>query len=152
MSFDRADKFNFVLRQTIADRFFAADFRRHARRHGLAVAGNHRDAAHAVFLQFRQRFLRFGAGFVLHADPADAFAVAGDKNQTPAFGLVQVDRFFETRHQRRCPSAIARGRPKQFAPLTCALMPRPAVSAKSFGSASGTPASSANCASALAVG
>ena len=31
-------------------------------------------------------------------------------------------------------------------------MPRPAVSAKSFGSASGTPASSANCASALAVG
>ena len=47
--------------------------------------------------------LRFGAGLVLQADPADALAVARDENQAPAFGLVQVHRFCEILASRRCP-------------------------------------------------
>src|SRR5581483_3951943 len=70
-----ADKFNFVLWQAIALRFFATDFIRDARGDHLTVAGNHRDAADAGFFQFSQRFLRLGTRLVLHADPADALAV-----------------------------------------------------------------------------
>ena len=69
--------------------------RGHAGGHRLAVAGNHRDAAHAAVLQFGQRLAGFGAGLVLQPDPADALAVARDEDQAPAFGFVQVHRLQE---------------------------------------------------------
>ena len=53
---------------------------------------------------------------------------------------------------RRCPCSHWARPTSTLAPPTSAFTPRPAVSAKSFGSASGTPASPANWASALAVG
>src|SRR5213592_3491209 len=56
----------------------------------------HRDAAHARVLQSGKRFARFGAGLVLQAHPTDALAVARDKNQAVAFGLVQVRGFLES--------------------------------------------------------
>ncbi len=46
-------------------------------------------------LQFGQRFAGFGAGLVLEADPAEALAVAGDKDQAEALGFIQIDRFEE---------------------------------------------------------
>src|SRR5581483_2375265 len=89
LGFHGADKFDFVLRQTIAFGFFATDLGGDARGHGLTIAGNHGDAADIVLLEFGERFAGFGAGLVLETDPADALAVAGDENQAPAFGLVE---------------------------------------------------------------
>ena len=103
LGLDGAHKIHLVLRQTIALGLFAADFRRHARGHGLAVAGNHGNAAHAGFLQFRQGFLGLGAGLVLHAHPADALAVARHENQAPAFGVIHVHGFFEAAGRCRYP-------------------------------------------------
>ena len=78
-------------------RFFAADFRSDARGDDVTVAAHHRDAADARIFQICQRFFRFGARLILHPDPADALAVARDKNQTPAFRLVQVHGFLKAR-------------------------------------------------------
>jgi len=102
-----ADKFHLVLRQTVALRFLAADLRSNARGHGLTVAGNHRDAAHAgVFKSASASPLR--ARLVLQADPADAMPVSRDKNQTPALGLVEVNGLFKTRRHAVVLSHCAR--------------------------------------------
>ncbi len=92
LGFDLADKFNLVLRQAFGRHLFAADFGGHPRRHRLAVAGDHGHAAHAAALQFGQRFARFGAGLVLQSHPADALAVAGDKDQAEALRFIQINR------------------------------------------------------------
>ena len=94
--FDFADKLDFVLRQTLGHDLFATDLTRHASGDRLPITGDHRDAAHARVLQSGKRFARFGAGLVLQAHPTDALAVARDKNQAVAFGLVQVHGFFES--------------------------------------------------------
>src|ERR1700744_2679486 len=81
LGFHGPDKFNLVLRQAIALGFFAADLGRHARSHDLTITADHGHTPDAGFLQLHQGFFRFSAGLVLHADPADTLAIAGDKNQ-----------------------------------------------------------------------
>jgi hypothetical protein len=83
------------LRQAFADGFFATDFAGDPRGHRLTIAGNHRDAPDAAFFEFGERLFCFRAGFVLQAGPADAFAVARDEDQAPAFRFIEVDRFEE---------------------------------------------------------
>ena len=95
LGFHLPDEFHFVLRQTFAQDFFAANLAGHAGRHRLAVARNHRDAPHPCGLQTGQRFPRLGTGLVLQPDPADALPPASDKDQTEAFGFIQINRLEE---------------------------------------------------------
>src|SRR5207248_2121744 len=68
-AFHLAHKLDFVLRETLADDFLAADLARDARGDRLAITRNHRDAPDLVLFQPGQRLARFGARLVLQADP-----------------------------------------------------------------------------------
>ena len=93
--FDAANELDLVLGEALALGFLATDFARHASGDGLAVAGDHGDSAHAAFLQFAQGLAGVRAGLILQTHPADAFAIAGHKDQAPAFGFVEVHGLLE---------------------------------------------------------
>ena len=94
-----ADVFHLVLREAFGNDLLAADLAGHPRGHRLAVAGNHRHAAHAAGQQGGQRFLCLLACLVLESNPADEAAVAGHENQAKTLGFVEVHRLLEVRGQ-----------------------------------------------------
>ena len=103
LGLELADELDLVLRQALAPGFFAADFAGHPRGHRLTVAGHHGDAAHAADFEAGQRLARLGPGLVLQADPADAVAVAGDKDQAESFRFIQINRLERNRPSRPGP-------------------------------------------------
>jgi hypothetical protein len=139
--------------RNFAFRLFAANFLRHASRYRLPVP---------EIMAILRTPLSFSSGLATHALPPWFLSCnptqpmhwpsTRDKDKTPSFGFVQMPP-----KQKKSPFtplsfSLARARPLLRAPI-CAFTTAPRrFRRKSFGSVNTTPASVANCESALAVG